>query len=217
MSARDPRYVSVLRKDYRSSPQIMSTSSAVLYDSEMTFSGRYEADNSPLPPLQFLQVDGIVKLRVLGGVASYVNVIEMRMVVQQVQSFYAAGLKPQEVGVFSPAVRQLQLIRDELVKINVPVPVIGHVDEFLGGEVIALVISCVQSYSEWAKEPEDVVGFIGHPELSNFAISRARRFVSIVGNLKFPHREDLFWRLFLRDSTRKGYLSLDMTLTMLDL
>ena len=208
----DPRFTTTIRKSYRSNVQLMSVSSTLLHDGMVTFNSAFEKHNSPLPALQFVPVDGAMELRTKNGRSSYVNMAEVRAVVQQVQNFYSVGLKPEEVGVFSSAVRQLYVIKDELDKDKIALPMIGHVDDFIGEEVTALIISCVQSYPEWGKKSDEAIGFIGHPELSSFAISRARRFLTVVGNLKCLHREDLFWRFLLDAADREGHLDFEKVL-----
>ncbi len=100
------------------------------------------------------------------------NPQEAALVARKVEQLLAAGLGPDAIAVITPYSAQVQLLR-ELLPGDIE---IDSVDGFQGREKEAVIISLVRS------NREGQVGFLAENRRMNVALTRARRYLLVIGD-----------------------------------
>ncbi len=101
------------------------------------------------------------------------NPQEARLVMQKVRDLLDLGLPSRDIAVIAPYGAQARLLREEL---SVPGLEIDTVDGFQGREKEAVIVSLVRSNSE------NEIGFLADVRRMNVALTRARRYLLVVGD-----------------------------------
>jgi len=101
------------------------------------------------------------------------NPKEAALVARKVNALLEAGVAAEAIAVIAPYSAQVRLLRE---KLPVPGLEIDSVDGFQGREKEAVVLSLVRS------NPEGEVGFLGDVRRMNVALTRARRFLLVIGD-----------------------------------
>ena len=107
--------------------------------------------------------------------ASKSNQHEISLVKKHLLSLLAAGVSISSIGVLSPYLAQIGLLRDALLS-DYPALEIGTIDCMQGRECDAIIISLVRS------NEQHIVGFLSEARRLNVAITRARCHVCIIGD-----------------------------------
>ncbi len=102
------------------------------------------------------------------------NVGEANLAARTVRQLLEAGVSPQQIGVITPYRAQVRRLRDLLA--DVSALEIDSVDGFQGREKEAIIVSLVRS------NPEGDIGFLGDTRRTNVALTRARRFLRVIGD-----------------------------------
>lgn len=110
---------------------------------------------------------------------SWRNRKEAKVIVDIMKSLIACGVGEKEIGIITPYLDQVNLIRETMP--NDSGVVVGSVDSFQGQERNVILISTVRSYT--GKGVGFVgIGFVGNKKRLNVTISRAKTAMIIVGN-----------------------------------
>ncbi len=174
-----------LKVQYRMNTQIMDFSSHEFYDGDLiaddsvashTIADLPEvtADESQAEVVQFWDTAGAEweeQIEEFGE--SKFNPKEATWVVGQVRELLEMGVPPEQIGVIAPYAAQAKLLRNRL---NVDGLEIDTVDGFQGREKEAMIITLTRSNSEGE------IGFLADTRRSNVALTRARRWLRIIGD-----------------------------------
>ena len=132
----------------------------------------------PEVPIGFLDTSGINAVEFQpSGSTSYENYEEAKIVVEIVKELLNMGLKEKDVGVITPYALQVKTLKELLEGEGISVEV-NSVDGFQGREKEAIVISFVRS-----NDKKDI-GFLKDYRRLNVAITRAKKKLICVGNVK---------------------------------
>jgi predicted DNA helicase len=119
----------------------------------------------------FFSVEGREESR--EGGTSYMNRAEAEAVEQLVKRILASGVKPEEVGIITPYLDQVKLLKR---MIAIPKIEINTVDAFQGREKEVILVSTVRSNTDGR------LGFLTDERRLNVTITRAKRALLMVGN-----------------------------------
>ncbi|KAL9961786.1 hypothetical protein ACROYT_G030806 [Oculina patagonica] len=172
----------LLRTQYRCHPVISAISNRLFYENKL-LDGVTAEDRTPVvdlvPTLCFYNVaKGKEKC---GRDGSYYNEEEAKFVVFLIECLLESGVEPAQMGVITLYKSQLHTISNNLTDsratshAELKAIQISTVDAFQGGEKDVIILSCVRT---------DHIGFIDCDRRTNVALSRAKRHLLIVGNLK---------------------------------
>jgi len=172
----------LLRTQYRCHPAISAIPNRLFYENKL-LDGVTAEDRQPVvdlvPTLCFYNVGkGKEKSRRDG---SYCNEEEAKFVVFLIECLLESGVEPAQIGVITLYKSQLQTISNNLAAsratshAELKAIQISTVDAFQGGEKDLIILSCVRT---------DHIGFIDCDRRTNVALTRAKRHLLIVGNLK---------------------------------
>lgn len=172
----------MLRTQYRCHPAISGISNRLFYENKL-LDGVTAEDRTPIldlvPTLCFYNV-GKGKEK-CGRDGSYYNEEEAKFVVFLIECLLESGVEPAQIGVITLYKSQLQTISNSLTAsratshVELKAIQISTVDAFQGGEKDLIILSCVRT---------DHIGFIDCDRRTNVALTRAKRHLLIVGNLK---------------------------------
>ena len=101
---------------------------------------------------------------------SYINNLEIEIVLDIIDMYLKKGIQPKDIGVISPYAKQVQLIKEK-TKIAV-----RSVDGFQGGEKDIIIISLVRS------NDDKNIGFLDDLRRLNVSLTRAKKKLIIIGN-----------------------------------
>jgi hypothetical protein len=146
-----------------------------------------------------------------GSSPSWFNPDEIVAVVKLVQKLLkphamgrgGAPLKAEHIGVITPY-KQVQRLRERLVKANLSAVKVGSTEMFQGQERRVIIISTVRSSEDYVGfDVRHQLGFLDNPKRFNVAITRAQALLVVVGNPSVltldPH-----WRELIRLAVAKG-------------
>lgn len=106
----------------------------------------------------------------LGYSHSYINDLEIEIVLDIINMYLDNGINPKNIGVISPYANQVRTINK---KTNVDVK---SVDGFQGGEMDIIIISLVRSNDDGS------IGFLKDMRRLNVSLTRAKKKLIIIGN-----------------------------------
>ncbi|XP_077264321.1 putative RNA helicase armitage [Temnothorax americanus] len=207
----DPRLVTKLIMNYRSLPEILDLPNSMFYESELQ--PQISSENSDEAKLlEMLETelpkrDGLPSAIIFHGVngdnyqdpesPSWYNPAEATQVYLYLRKLYKSGLKPNDIGVITPYLKQVQQIRDMLLELDLNLPKISSVEGFQGQERKVIIISTVRSCKNLIEEDvKHALGFVASPRRLNVAITRARALLIILGNPRVLSL-DPYWRSVL--------------------
>jgi superfamily I DNA and/or RNA helicase len=146
-------------------------------------------------PLAFLDTAGMgFDDELPEGSESHRNPLEAKLVASEVRRLLSAGLSPSRVSVIAPYGAQVQTLRSLLPEEGLE---IDTVDGFQGRESEAVVVSLTRS------NRDAEVGFLDDVRRMNVAITRARRFLLVVGD-SATVSANRFYRDFIDHVTSAG-------------
>lgn len=201
-----PSIARMLREQYRMHEAIMTFPSRELYGGELRAHPSVEAHlladlegvaSSELTgvPIVFLDTAGKgFDDEVAQGSESHRNPQEAELVARKVRQLLEAGLAPEQISVISPYGAQVETLRALLPGEGLE---IDTVDGFQGRENEAVVVSLTRSNAEAE------VGFLADLRRMNVAITRARRFLLVVGDSATVSAHP-FYRDFIDYVTERG-------------
>ncbi|XP_074607425.1 uncharacterized protein LOC141860282 isoform X2 [Acropora palmata] len=172
----------LLRTQYRCHPTISAVSNRLFYGNKL-LDGVTAEDRPPLvdlvPTLCFYNV--AKGKEACGSDGSYYNEAEANFVVFLIECLLHYGVLPAQIGVITLYKSQLHTIANNLTASRASSHSelksiqISTVDAFQGGEKDVIILSCVRT---------DHIGFIDCDRRTNVALTRAKRHLLIIGNLK---------------------------------
>lgn len=139
----------------------------------------------------FFQVEGSEQSR--EGGTSYLNEAEANLVVQLFKCVTAAGVKVEEIGIITPYLDQVKLLKRLLGQ---PKLEINSVDAFQGREKEVIIVSTVRS------NKKGNLGFLIDERRLNVTITRAKRALFMVGNAETLKTHPAYVALLERMSHR---------------
>ncbi|EDW77438.2 uncharacterized protein Dwil_GK18288 [Drosophila willistoni] len=213
-SGYNPFVVTKLLNGYRSLPSIMTLYSEIFYDNDLI--SNVSATDSPQekvlakvqgifpPDSKMSPSHGVVFIGVLGenlqddDSPSWYNMIEATEVFMMTLAIYRCDVKPNQIGIITPYVKQVHTIRNFFVDNGIDMPKIGSVEEFQGQENDIILVSTVRSAAALLKFDARLgLGFVRCNKRMNVAISRARSLLVVFGN-PFLLAVDDKWRLLIQ-------------------
>uniref|UniRef100_A0A240PP38 RNA helicase n=1 Tax=Anopheles atroparvus TaxID=41427 RepID=A0A240PP38_ANOAO len=194
----DPRLVTKLCINYRSTPSVLALYSDIFYDSQLLPEQNTVEDFTLLTTLHeilnvkrptadygffFCGIDGTNKQS--PDSPSWFNPAEACMVHKIVERLFRCGYNPNEIGIVTPYVMQAKTIRHIFKAASLESPKVGSVEEFQGQERRIMIVSTVRSSRALITQDKGaVIGFISAPKRVNVAISRAKVALVVIGNPK---------------------------------
>lgn len=175
----------LLRIQYRMNEKIMSFSSREFYDKQLIADesvknhtladmDHVEARHETQESFLFLDTAGRgFEENLEPGSESRYNAEEAGMVVQYLQRFLKAGVKPEDIAVISPYSAQVRLLTSKMPDPGIEV---DSVDGFQGREKELVILSLVRS------NVEGELGFLTDTRRMNVAMTRARRKLVVIGD-----------------------------------
>uniref|UniRef100_A0A914X5R3 Uncharacterized protein n=1 Tax=Plectus sambesii TaxID=2011161 RepID=A0A914X5R3_9BILA len=188
----------LLTVQYRMHEKIMEWSSGYFYGGKLTAAasvGRATLSQiSQVPdesihnsPLLFIDTTGykngeMREVKSQGGTSSG-NPGEARLVAAYLSKLIACGVKQQDIGIITPYVFQVALIK-QLVNERYPDVMVDTVDSFQGQERQVIILSLVRS------NPKRIVGFLNDDRRMNVSVTRAKRHLVMIGDSRTVVRSD---------------------------
>ena len=215
----DSNVLTKLVRNYRAHPVLLELPNQLFYGGELQCCAdpglrdaciNWEELPTPGVPLFFSGMVG--KDTREGSSPSWFNPDEVVAVVKLVQQLLkprAMGrggmpLKAEHIGVITPYNKQVQRMRDRLVKANLSAVKVGSTELFQGQERRVIIITTVRSSEDYVGfDVRHQLGFLDNPKRFNVAITRAQSLLVVVGNplvlMLDPH-----WRALIRLCVAKG-------------
>ncbi|GAB2294816.1 Probable RNA helicase sde3 [Dionaea muscipula] len=200
----DESYVTMLVRNYRCHPEILSLPSRLFYKAQLI--ACQEVDTSSpraweilLPnkefPLLFYGIQGCDERE--GSNPSWFNRIEASKVVEIIKKLTARNINEEDIGIITPYRQQVLKIRKALESMEMSDIKIGSVEQFQGQEKQVIIVSTVRStikHNEFDRT--FCLGFLSNPRRFNVAVTRAKSLLIIIGN---PHIicKDRYWEKLL--------------------
>lgn len=182
-----------LERQYRMHEDIMNFSSQEFYDGKLIADGLVKghtlADipgvrvkDLELSPVMFLDTAGLgYEEEEEEGTGSRYNSSEAKLVVQELDKYFRASIRPMDIGIISPYSAQVKLLTNMILG-DKPDPgelkelEIDSVDAFQGREKEVIIVSLVRS------NVEGEIGFLADTRRMNVAMTRAKRKLIMIGD-----------------------------------
>lgn len=119
---------------------------------------------------------------------SKINIKQSEFVIDLVNSLLENGANPDDIGVISPYLQQVNLLKKNITNLE-----IKSIDGFQGREKELIIFSTVRSNDLQGK---DSVGFLSDWKRLNVAITRSKRGLLIIGNQN-TLENDTHWKSYL--------------------
>ncbi|ELP85330.1 hypothetical protein EIN_085720 [Entamoeba invadens IP1] len=149
-------------------------------------------------PVVFIHHEG--KESVGENGASYYNVNEVGIVTAVIGELKNRGFQDRELGIISTYNSQIQLISENIEKQgNIQT---SSVDSFQGSEKEIIVLSCVRSNERLG------IGFVSDHRRMNVALTRARKGLVVVGNMRTLSTDQNWRKLILTYGEKQCVVSL---------
>ncbi|CAI2163418.1 3785_t:CDS:2 [Funneliformis geosporum] len=190
-----------LLMNYRSHPKILSFPNVIFYGNDLKPSAdKITTHNlcnfSLLPkknyPIIFWDVKG--KEDREGQSPSWFNAREAHYVLYVVKELQKENVKPEEIGIVTPYVKQVEKIKKLLKNKDISGVDIGTVEKFQGQERRVIIISTVRTES---------VKFLGEPRRFCVAVTRAKALLVVIGDGDALSNNNL-WNQWLKEVKEYG-------------
>ncbi len=135
-------------------------------------------------PVVFIDTKGEFPEEIKKGSKSKYNPKEAKLVKEIVQKLLSTGILPEHIGVITPYKDHEEYLKKTLQDIE-----IHTVDGFQGREKEVIIISLVRS------NPEEEIGFLDDTRRLNVAITRAKRKLIIIGDVKTLGKHEIYKKL----------------------
>uniref|UniRef100_A0A6P4EER3 RNA helicase n=1 Tax=Drosophila rhopaloa TaxID=1041015 RepID=A0A6P4EER3_DRORH len=223
----NPAVLTKLLYNYRALPSIMSTYSKLFYDDELiSMVSEKDSRESKLlsklrvvfePEKDMPQAHGTFFFGITGenrqeaDSPSWFNSQEVTEVFLMTIALYRANVTPEQIGILTPYLKQVKMLRNMFIGTDVAMPKIGTVEEFQGQERDIMLISTVRSTESILRMDARLsLGFVGCNKRMNVAISRARAMMIVFGN-PYLLAVDPCWRqLILFCANNNAYFGCDL-------
>lgn len=122
-----------------------------------------------------------------------------------VKKLMAMGQTADDIGIITPYIQQVRVIRAKLKTQGLIEPKVGTVEEFQGQERNIILLSTVRTMRH--NDFSHRLGFIGQPNRMNVAISRARALLIVFGCRELLSFDENWKWLIEHCEAKKSYLS----------
>jgi regulator of nonsense transcripts 1 len=196
----------MLDKQYRMHPEISAFPNVEFYGGGIT-DGITPQDRA-IPQFSCFPVQGfpLVFINLQDGETqvgtSFQNATEARAVQTVVAMLMRGDVRDSEIGVISPYLAQVTLLRSMLSQSRFPKLKIATVDSFQGSEKNYIIMSCVRSGG--------TIGFVRDARRFNVSITRARCALIVVGDATTLSQQSPLWARFIDRFTQKGAIRRDL-------
>ncbi|XP_017071574.1 probable RNA helicase armi [Drosophila eugracilis] len=226
-SGYNPDVLTKLLYNYRALPSIMSIYNKLFYDDEL-ISVLSEKDSREIqlltklrcvfePEKDWPQAHGTFFYGITGenrqdiDSPSWYNPHEVKEVFLMTIALYRANVTPEQIGILTPYVKQVKMLRNMFVGTDVAMPKIGTVEEFQGQERDITLISTVRSTEAILKtDALYSLGFVLSHKRMNVAVSRARAMMIIFGNPRLLAVDECWRQLILYCANNNAYFGCDL-------
>ena len=116
------------------------------------------------------------------------NKLESKIASEIAKKYKQSGIPESEIGIITPYVDQVNLIKNKLIKKEISINV-DTVDGFQGNERDVIIISLVRSTNS------KNISFIADPKRLNVTLTRARKKLIIIGNTETLKQENILEKL----------------------
>uniref|UniRef100_A0A1B6CXC3 RNA helicase n=1 Tax=Clastoptera arizonana TaxID=38151 RepID=A0A1B6CXC3_9HEMI len=204
------RYLTKLKKNFRSHEQILSVPNDLFYDKDLKSEGHSSLIErgigwNKLPnkkfPLIFHGVVGIDERECSSP--SYFNRQEIDRVIIYVENLLTNKLnglrvKQEDLGIITPYSKQVQKISLALKTKSWNKVKVGTVEQFQGDERLIIIISTVRSSQEILEyDLKFKLGFLTNPKRFNVAVTRAKAILILIGNPNILN-QDIHWKELIK-------------------
>lgn len=204
-----PDLVTLLVRNYRSHPNILSLPNKMFYDNKLIPCGDKLSTHSMatwehLPkrgfPLIFHAVEGTNERE--GSSPSWFNPEEVIEVIEYVKLLVnqsKPGIRQDEIGVITPYARQVQKIQLGLEASGFRDIKVGSVETFQGQERRCIIVSTVRTENDLLEfDRKYNLGFVASKKRFNVAVTRAKALLIVVGNPRVLETDQKNWLPLLR-------------------
>ena len=192
-----PQASSMLKIQYRMNEKIMAFPSIEFYNGELVAHESVKSiklsdiaprkvDDPALDdtPVVFVDTGGRFLEKVKSGSFSKYNPEEAKIVKRLVKGLISMGVSPQDIGVITPYRDHEDYLKQKLKDVE-----IHTIDGFQGREKEVIILSLVRS------NPDQEIGFLSDLRRLNVAITRARRKLIIIGDIKTLKSHNFYRKL----------------------
>jgi len=187
------KFITKLKKNYRSHPDIINVSNKLFYDNELEACADETARTSLCSWEGLVTANFPVVMHAVSGrdqreasSPSFFNPQEVSVVLEYVDKLLenkTPRVRPEHIGIIAPYRRQVQKIQGELRKRNIEGVTVGSTEEFQGQERRIIIISTVRSSADYLNmDKQFQLGFLENPKRFNVAVTRAKALLVVVGN-----------------------------------
>ncbi|XP_076260441.1 putative helicase mov-10-B.1 isoform X1 [Rhynchophorus ferrugineus] len=216
-----PHFMTMLKLNFRSNKDVIDIPNKLFYNNQLRPVSK-DAATDPIcgvfvyrlivndnvgakhrSPIEFCSV--IAKEQRQGRSPSYYNNREILMVSKYVEKLTSFkfdnpifNVKPQEIGVVTPYIRQVYKIRENLKNLKKEWNDIdvGTTEAFQGREKRVIIISTVRAQEDLLLyDRKYKLGFVGEAKRFNVAVTRAKSKLIVVGNPMVLHTDSKFTAL----------------------
>ncbi|KAI8039036.1 probable RNA helicase armi [Drosophila gunungcola] len=226
-SGYNPAVLTKLLYNYRALPSIVSTYSKLFYDDELIpmVSEKDSRECQLLSKLRVVfepekdmpQAHGTFFYGITGenrqepDSPSWFNPQEVREVFLMTIALYRANVTPEQIGILTPYVKQVKMLRNMFIGTDVAMPKIGSVEEFQGQERDIMLISTVRSTESILRiDARLSLGFVRCNKRMNVAISRARAMMIVFGNPYLLAVDECWRQLILFCANNNAYFGCEL-------
>ncbi|KAH8349998.1 hypothetical protein KR084_011019 [Drosophila pseudotakahashii] len=226
-SGYNPGVLTKLLYNYRALPSIVSTYSKLFYDDELipVVSDKDSRELRLLSKLRCVfepekdmpQAHGTFFYGIMGenrqenDSPSWYNPQEVKEVFLMTIALYRANVSPEQIGILTPYMKQVKMLRNMFIGTDVAMPKIGSVEEFQGQERDIMLISTVRSSESILRMDARLsLGFVGCNKRMNVAVSRARALMIIFGNPHLLAIDECWRQLILFCANNNAYFGCDL-------
>ncbi|XP_017057969.1 probable RNA helicase armi [Drosophila ficusphila] len=226
-SGYNPVVLTKLLYNYRALPSIMSVYSKLFYDDELIpMVSQSDSRESQLlsklrvvfePEKDMPQAHGTFFYGITGenrqenDSPSWFNPHEVKEVFLMTIALYRANVSPEQIGILTPYMKQVKMLRNMFIGTDVAMPRIGSVEEFQGQERDIMLISTVRSSESILRNDSKLsLGFVRSKKRMNVAISRARAMMIVFGNPHLLAVDDCWRQLILFCANNNAYFGCEL-------
>eukprot|EP00741_Cyanophora_paradoxa_P009417 tig00000144_g9121.t1 len=212
---RDPRYLTTLRRNYRSQAALLEVPGRLFYEGRLVAAA--ERDEALLGwgelaapvPLLFFSVEG-QDVRDVDSPSLH-NPIEASAVCELVLKLLAFGssaaasrLTTDSIGVIAPYRKQVRSLRTLLRSRGLGAIRVGTESDYQGQEERVIIVSTtVARKGRLAQAREQRLGFLRDPRSFNVAVTRAKALLIVVGHAAVLS-DDPCWRALIQHAAKLG-------------
>ncbi|XP_069543648.1 putative helicase mov-10-B.2 [Brachyistius frenatus] len=217
-------FVTKLRRNYRSHPDILKIPNELFYDGELQVCANEDSRNCYCKweglkkegfPVIFHDVTGVAQRE--GSSPSFFNIAEVEVLIKYVEDLLQTkGQRGQptvaarDIGIIAPYKKQVAKIRKFLEKVGKDLKIkdmddlkVGSVEEFQGQERTVIIVSTVRSSPNFLElDKKFELGFVRDDKRINVAMTRAKALLIVVGNRRVLNTVPT-WARFIRHCSDK--------------